>query len=132
MFDRGTIYEDIDIRKRTHVEETIDDGAAKEAVLFNVDNPSPKMIEEASRRGIDLKNTEVVKMIKKLQLEKSIFMQKITKKSCVDVDRNRKIRKNEGHQQLPRKLHSMMYIFVTIVIYFLRRSSREVSLLPTS
>lgn len=64
LFDRGHIYEDK--KPQSNKEVNTSNGQ-----MFDFDNPSPNMINDAARLGIDLKDAKVMKILKKLQTERA-------------------------------------------------------------
>ena len=115
LFQRGSIYKEDDIdSSKTALEDTKISRAANEPTgtihEFDFDQPTEVMIIEASRQGIDLKNPQVLEMLKRLQNERLS-----SQRSKIDT-------KEEGsnrHKGWYKKWTKIMLfsIFLTIVFY---------------
>ena len=84
MFNRGHIYED---KKPLSKKEV---NTPNGQMFFDFDSPSPNMINDAARLGVNLKDAEVVKILKKIQTERANPTVKgeehLSQKSDVDND----------------------------------------------
>lgn len=117
MFERGVIYLDSKNPNISGGEIACITSRPNESIP-NFNNPTPRMLEEAAKRGVDLKNPDVVKYLKHLQARNGGE----TSESARD---NTKQEKRQGFINYTGKVQFAMTLVIAFLHYFLRNIRRE-------
>jgi len=128
LFTRGTIYGDMQHKKNKQTKVDLNLSTMNQEKIFDFDNPTAKMVQEAANRGIDLTDPAVIHFLRRLQINKKEATAFDTNSLMTGFKDNKESKMySDGKARGTNDLYLKAVIFALyLFVYYFRNYWREI------